>query len=60
MRFPGRAYVLPKGEGAALPVETVNTDKLELTLYRVTDRNLLRAFQNGYFSQPMNEWQEKT
>ncbi|MCF8483789.1 MAG: alpha-2-macroglobulin family protein [Rhodobacteraceae bacterium] len=58
VRFPGRAYVLPKGEGAALPVETVNTDKLELTLYRVTDRNLLRAFQNGYFSQPMNEWQE--
>ena len=58
VRFPGRAYVLPKGEGAALPVETVNTETLALTLYRVTDRNLLRAFQNGYFSQPMAEWQE--
>lgn len=58
VRFPGRSYVLPKGDQAALPVITVNTDKLDLILYRVTDRNLLRAFQNGYFSQPMSDWQE--
>lgn len=59
VRFPGRAYVLPKGDGAAVPVVTVNTSKLDLTLYRVTDRNLLRAVQNGYTSQPMAEWQEE-
>jgi uncharacterized protein YfaS (alpha-2-macroglobulin family) len=59
VRFPGRAYVLPRGEGAALPVVTVNTERLDLTLYRVTDRNLLRAFQSGYFSQPMADWQEE-
>lgn len=58
VRFPGRAYVLPKGDSAAIPVETVNTDALDLTLFRVTDRNLLRAFQNGYFSQPISNWQE--
>ncbi|MCU0900143.1 MAG: MG2 domain-containing protein, partial [Cypionkella sp.] len=58
VRFPGRSYVLPKGDGAAIPVETVNADKLDLTLFRVTDRNLLRAFQNGYFSQPIADWQE--
>ncbi len=58
VRFPGRAYVLPRGDTAAIPVETVNTDTLDLSLYRVTDRNLLRAFQNGYFSQPMADWQE--
>ena len=58
VRFPGRAYVLPKGDGAAIPVDTVNTANLDLTLYRVTDRNLLRAFQNSYFSQPMADWQE--
>ncbi|WP_435257376.1 alpha-2-macroglobulin family protein [Thioclava sp. FR2] len=58
VRFPGRSYVLPKGDSAALPVVTTNTEKLDLTLYRVTDRNLLRAFQNGYFSQPMADWQE--
>lgn len=58
VRFPGRSYVLPKGDSAAIPVETVNTDALDLTLFRVTDRNLLRAFQNGYFSQPISNWQE--
>ncbi len=58
VRFPGRSYVLPKGDQASIPVVTVNTAKLDLTLYRVSDRNLLRAFQNGYFSAPMADWQE--
>jgi uncharacterized protein YfaS (alpha-2-macroglobulin family) len=58
VRFPGRGYVLPRGDSVAIPVETVNTDKLELTLFRVTDRNLLRAVQNGYFGQPMMDYQE--
>jgi len=58
VRFPGRAYVLPKAGAAALPVETVNTEALDLVMYRVTDRNLVRAFQNGYLSAPMAEWQE--
>jgi uncharacterized protein YfaS (alpha-2-macroglobulin family) len=58
VRFAGRGYVLPKGEIAAIPVETVNTDKVKLELFRVTDRNLLRSLQNGYFGQPMAEYQE--
>jgi uncharacterized protein YfaS (alpha-2-macroglobulin family) len=58
VRFPGRGYVLPRSDTVAIPVETVNTDKLDLTLYRVTDRNLLRAVQNGYFSHPMRNDQE--
>ena len=58
VRFPGRGYVLPRTDSAAIPVETVNTDKLELALYRVTDRNILRSVQNGYFGQPMMEYQE--
>ncbi|MGL6209679.1 MAG: alpha-2-macroglobulin family protein, partial [Paracoccaceae bacterium] len=58
VRFPGRGYVLPQSGGASVPVETVNTTKLDLTLFRVTDRNLLRALQNGYFGQPMADYQE--
>ena len=58
VRFPARAYVLPKGDGAAIPVVTVNTTDLDLTLYRVTDRNLLRAFQSGYFSAPIADYME--
>lgn len=58
VRFPGRGYVLPQTGEASIPVETVNTEKLELSLYRVTDRNLLRSLQNGYFGTPMMEYQE--
>ena len=58
IRFPGRAYVLPRAGGAAIPVQTVNATTLDLTLYRVTDRNLLRAIQNDYFGSPMQDWQE--
>ncbi len=56
--FPGRGYVLPKVADAALPVTTVNTDKLDLTLFAVTDRNILRAIQNAYFGWPMQEYTE--
>lgn len=34
-RFPGRAFVLVRGDGAALPVVTLNTGRLDAALYRV-------------------------
>ncbi|HSG57676.1 MAG TPA: MG2 domain-containing protein, partial [Paracoccaceae bacterium] len=58
VRFAGRAYVLPKAAGTALPVQTVNTEKLNLTLFRVDDRNLLRSIQNSYFDQSLADYQE--
>ncbi len=59
VRFPGRAYVLPKSADAALPVQTVNADTLDLTLRRVSDRNLIRAMQQDYFARPLSHWQEQ-
>ena len=58
VRFPGRGYVLPRAGEAALPVETVNTEKLDLTLFRVTDRNLLRSIQDFYFAAPIQTYSE--
>ncbi|MDN5787132.1 alpha-2-macroglobulin family protein [Pseudorhodobacter sp.] len=59
VRFPGRAYVLPKvGVAAAIPLDSVNAAKVDLTLYRVTDRNILRAIQGDYFGEPMSYWRE--
>jgi alpha-2-macroglobulin len=58
VKFPGRGYVLPKAGDPALPVQTVNTEKLDLTLYRVTDRNLLRSIQDYYFGAPINVYSE--
>ncbi|MFY8145109.1 MAG: PAN domain-containing protein, partial [Rhodobacter sp.] len=57
-RFPGRTYVLPRAGGASVPVETVNTDRLDLRLYAVSDRSMLRAIQDGYFSEPIQPWSE--
>jgi alpha-2-macroglobulin len=59
VKFPGRGYVLPKAGDPALPVQTVNTDKLDLTLFRVTDRNLLRSIQDYYFGAPINVYSEE-
>ena len=58
VQFPGRAYVLPKAADAALPIETVNLSQVELTLRRVSDRNLLRAVQEGYFGRPLSKWED--
>ncbi|MBI1171034.1 alpha-2-macroglobulin family protein [bacterium] len=58
VRFTGRGYVLPKTGNASIPVVTVNTTKLDLEVWKVTDRNLLRIMQNGYFDQPMYDYQE--
>lgn len=60
VRFPGRGYVLPNTTDVALPVETVNTEKLDLTLFRVTDRNLLRSIQDYYFGAPIQVYSEYT
>ncbi|SNX69672.1 hypothetical protein SAMN05878503_104157 [Cereibacter ovatus] len=56
-RFPSRAYVLPKAGSPAIPIETVNARTLDLALFRVSDRNLLRAIQQDYLGRPLDEWQ---
>lgn len=58
VRFAGRAYVLPRGPQAALPVQTVNTDTVTLKLRRISDRNLLRAMQDSYFGKPLSKYEE--
>ena len=56
VRFPGRAYVLPRVGSKGIPVETVNADTLDLTLLRLSDRNLIRAIQGGMFGRPLDYW----
>ena len=56
VRFPSRAYVLPKSGEIAVPVVTVNTAAVALTLSRVSDRNILRAIQGDYFARPVDAY----
>ena len=56
VRFPGRAYILPRAAESGIPVETVNTAHLRLTLQRVSDRNLVRAAQDDTIARQMDTW----
>ena len=58
VRFTSRAYVLPRTGDIALPVETVNLADIDLRLFRVSDRNILRSMQDGFFAQPLYDWQQ--
>lgn len=57
VRFPGRAYVLPRSAGASIPIETVNLSSVELVLSRVSDRNLVQSLRGDFFGRPMSRWQ---
>ncbi|MBD3838691.1 hypothetical protein, partial [Brevundimonas sp.] len=58
VRFPGMAYVLPDAPDAGLPVVAVNADELTLTLSRLSDRNLVRAHEEGWFGRDLSQWDE--
>ncbi len=58
VRFPGRGYVLPRLDGAALPVTVVNAGTLDLVLREVSDRNVLRAMQDNLFARPLSSYAE--
>jgi len=42
-RFSGKAYVLPRTGQRGIPVLSVNTDALSMSVYRVGDRNLIET-----------------
>lgn len=56
VRFPGRGYVLPAGGDQGLSMVTVNADTVDLTLLRLSDRNLLRTMSEGMFAVPLDSW----
>ncbi len=56
VRFLGRAYVLPKGGEAAIPVVSVNTDLIDATVYRIGDRALIQAIADGTFRKQLGQW----
>ncbi|MBU2868040.1 alpha-2-macroglobulin family protein [Pacificibacter marinus] len=59
VQFPGRAYVLPRMPEAGLPVETVNLDHLDLSLYQISDRTLISAIREEHFGRALSGYREK-
>lgn len=56
VRFPGRAYVLPASGDQRLSMVTVNAERVDLTLLRISDRNLIRAMAEDMFATPLDSW----
>jgi uncharacterized protein YfaS (alpha-2-macroglobulin family) len=55
-RFAGKSYVLPKTGQRGIPVLSVNTDMVNIAIYRVGDRNLVDTL-GGDFQRTVNSYQ---
>ncbi len=57
VRFSGKAYVLPKTGQRGIPVLSVNTSAVKLTIYRIGDRNLIDTLAGYDFQQNISDYQ---
>jgi uncharacterized protein YfaS (alpha-2-macroglobulin family) len=53
-RFAGKAYVLPRNGQRGIPVLSVNTPSVAITIFRVGDRNLIDTLVDGNFQRTLS------
>jgi len=58
--FAGNAYVLPAGEGASIPLTSVNTDLAKAAIYRIGERGLASALRDGRFMKKLAPYTANT
>ncbi|XSG81579.1 MAG: MG2 domain-containing protein [Methyloligella sp. ZOD6] len=64
VRVSGKNYVLPKTGQQGIPLISVNTDELDVTIYRIGDRNLINTvlgndFQTNLYPYSLSEIADK-
>ena len=57
VRFSGKAYVLPRTGQRGIPVLSVNTKAVEISVYRVGDRNLIDTVLGYDFQRNISQYQ---
>ena len=57
VRFSGKAYVLPRTGQRGIPVLSVNTKAVALSIYRVGDRNLVDTLLGYDFQRNLSQYQ---
>lgn len=57
VRFTGRNYVLPSRGQQGIPLVSVNTNKVEVEVYRIGDRNLMGALDSGDFQRQLSSYE---
>ncbi|MGB7616328.1 MAG: MG2 domain-containing protein, partial [Pseudolabrys sp.] len=57
VRFSGKAYVLPRAGQRGIPVLSVNTKAVVLSIYRIGDRNLIDTLLGYDFQRNLSRYQ---
>ena len=57
VRFSGKAYVLPRTGQRGIPVLSVNTKAVALSIYRIGDRNLVETLLGYDFQRNLSRYQ---
>jgi uncharacterized protein YfaS (alpha-2-macroglobulin family) len=57
VRFTGKAYVLPRTGQRGIPLLSVNTDAVAITIYRIGDRNLIDTVLGYDFQRNLSRYQ---
>ncbi|NNU81445.1 alpha-2-macroglobulin family protein [Halovulum dunhuangense] len=59
LRFPGRAYVLPRSADAAIPLIGVNVPRAEVAIHAIPDAGLRAALRDGIVGSPLAGYDEE-
>ncbi|MEQ8822940.1 MAG: alpha-2-macroglobulin [Filomicrobium sp.] len=57
VRFTGRAYVLPSRGQQGIPLVTINTDSVNVEVFRIGDRSLIETLDKGDLGSRLSQWQ---
>src|SRR5579863_3314291 len=57
VRFTGRAYVLPRTGQRGIPVVSVNTPSVAISVFRIGDRNLINTVIDGDFQRALSRYE---
>jgi alpha-2-macroglobulin len=57
VRFTGRAYVLPRAGQRGIPLVSVNTAAVSITIFRIGDRNLINTVIDSDFQRALNRYE---
>ncbi|MDP3603043.1 MAG: alpha-2-macroglobulin [Bosea sp. (in: a-proteobacteria)] len=57
VRFTGRAYVLPRTGQRGIPLVTVNTPAVSVSVFRIGDRNLINTVLGSDFQQALSKYE---
>ncbi|MDX2259327.1 MAG: MG2 domain-containing protein, partial [Hyphomicrobiaceae bacterium] len=60
VRFSGRAYVLPSRGQQGIPVVSVNTEEVAVSVHRIGDRSLASAVLDGEIDRQLSTWDVET